>query len=75
MPACLPGFAYLGVLQAEEAGEDAPPGDPSLVRLLLEHKASPNLPNIECATPLHLALMGGLNEVVELLLTPAQSCP
>ena len=55
------------VEQAEEAGEDAPPGDPSLVRLLLEHKASPNLPNIECATPLHLALMGGLNEVVELL--------
>jgi ankyrin repeat protein len=39
----------------------------SLVRLLLERGASANVADAEMQTPLHIALMGGLHEIVGLL--------
>ena len=41
--------------------------DPSLVRLLLKHGADPNALDGEAQTPLHIAITGGLHEIVELL--------
>ena len=41
--------------------------DSGLVKLLLHHGADPNAPDIEMQTPIHIAIMGGLHEVVALL--------
>ena len=42
--------------------------DASLVRLLLQHGASANAVDVQMQTPLHVAIMGGLYEIVELLI-------
>ena len=41
--------------------------DSGLVKLLLKHGADPNAADIEMQTPIHIAIMGGLHEVVALL--------
>ena len=51
---------------AEDAGEEVTL-DPSLVRVLLKHGANPNSVDAEEQTPLHIAIMGGLHEVVQIL--------
>ena len=54
--------------EAEDAEEEDPnAGDVRLVRLLLWHGANPNSLDGEMQTPLHIAIMGGLHEVAQLL--------
>jgi len=52
--------------QAEAAEENAEEFivDSSLVRLLLKHGADANVVDLDMQTPLHVAIMGGLHEVV-----------
>jgi ankyrin repeat protein len=53
--------------EAEDDGDEDFAMDASLVRLLLEAGASSNVVDADSATPLHIAIMGGLHEVVGLL--------
>lgn len=56
--------------EAEEAadfGDENPRLDTNLVRVLLAHGANPNVRDPMLMTPLHIAIMGGLHDVVELL--------
>lgn len=53
--------------QAEDEGEEATL-DASLVRLLLSAGADANVVDLELQTPLHVAILGGMHEVAELLL-------
>ena len=60
---------YAVSLLAEQAEDDGEPtGDAALVRLLLKHGADANVPNLEQQTALHIAIMGGLHDVVEILI-------
>ena len=52
---------------AEDADDGEPPPDTRLVRLLVGHGADPNARDSEEATPTHIAIMGRLHGVVELL--------
>ena len=53
---------------ADQWCECGPPVDTSLVRLLLKHGADANALDYQRLTPLHVAISGGLHEVVEVLL-------
>ena len=57
--------SYAGVTSL---GMAARQGHKEIVRLLLRHKADPNIPARDGATPLHLACLGGNTAIVEMLL-------
>ena len=52
---------------AEDEGVTDVTLDASLVRVLLKHGANPNSTDGDLQTPLHIAIMGGLHEVAQLL--------
>ncbi|XP_050299120.1 ankyrin repeat and SAM domain-containing protein 1A-like [Anthonomus grandis grandis] len=49
-------------------------GHPNIVRLLLEHDASPNIVDIKGSSPLHLAAWSGNLEIVKLILSGPAIC-
>ena len=57
--------------EAAEDDDDISDGDlvldASLVKVLLKHGANPNSRDAQEQTPLHIAIMGGLHEVVQML--------
>lgn len=57
----------VGLLLAQYEEDEDNVFDASLVRLLLKHGANPNATDCDMSAPIHLAITGGMYEVVQLL--------